>query len=69
MFQSVKEGDTVLRMLCGIPMPLKVSKVTDKLIICGSWEFDRNTGAEIDDELGWNNFHTGSVLRLPKETT
>lgn len=49
-----KVGDTVLRMLAGsIPCELRVSEVTDERIICGGWEFDRMTGAEIDDDLGW----------------
>ena len=35
-FEHVKEGDTVTRMICGtMPMPLKVTKVDDKLIHCG----------------------------------
>lgn len=66
---TCKVGDIVVRNLCGILMPLKVTDLTDKLIICGGrkeehigWWFDRNTGAEIDEELGWNSTRTGSVL-------
>ena len=37
-----------------IPMRLKVTEVTaDRIICAGGWEFDRQTGAEIDEELGW----------------
>jgi hypothetical protein len=63
-FEYVKEGDTVTRMICGImPMELKVTKVDDKLIHCGDWTFDRVTGAEVDEELGWTAHQTGSVLK------
>ena len=55
---SVKKGDTVRRMLAGtIPMDVKVTDLTEEKILCGKegdgWEFDRRTGAEIDDFLGW----------------
>jgi hypothetical protein len=53
MFEHVKPGDVVTRMLAGtIPMKLKVQSVTDTLIDCG-WTFDRKTGAEVDEDLGW----------------
>lgn len=62
-FKHVKEGDTVTRMICGtMPMKLKVTKVDDKLIHCGDWTFDRVTGAEVDEDLGWGPTATGSVL-------
>lgn len=67
MFEDVKAGDTVIRMLAGtIPMKLIVSKVDDDLIYCGDhgWTFDRKTGAEVDDDLGWGPAYgiTGSFL-------
>ena len=34
-------------------MPLTVTEVTRDKIICGDWEFDKTTGAEIDDVLDW----------------
>ena len=49
-------GDFVSRWLgdAPIPMRLKVTEVTaDRIICAGVWEFDRQTGAEIDEELGW----------------
>jgi len=59
----LKPGDTVVRMLAGeIPMPLKVTEVTEDLIKCGPWQFDRATGAELDEELGWTVEKTGSWL-------
>lgn len=63
-FKHVKEGDIVMRVLAGvIPMALIVSKVDEKLIHCGDWTFDRTTGAEVDEELGWGNAGTGSFLQ------
>ena len=51
-YNSIKEGDWVTRMLAFcIPMPLKVTRVTDTTIITGLWEFDRNTGIEIDEDI------------------
>ena len=63
MFKNVKVGDIVTRNLCGILMEMRVTKVDDKLITAGmGWTFDRETGAEIDDDCGWTNEHTGSYL-------
>lgn len=63
---DTKVGDFVLRWLAGIPTPmrLKVVSVTANLIICyGGWEFDRKTGAEIDEDLGWGpDVATGSFI-------
>jgi hypothetical protein len=51
---GIEAGDKVVRWLAGqIPMPLKVTRVTDTVVECGPWTFDRTTGAEIDDDLGW----------------
>jgi len=63
---NIKVGDKVVRMLAGtIPMPLVVTDVTDKLIICGDYTFDKLTGAEIDDYFGFGPppKYTCSVLR------
>ena len=62
--QKLKVGDGVIRLLAGvIPMTLTVTKVTDEKVICGPWEFNRNNGAEIDLELGWDGVNsTGSYL-------
>jgi hypothetical protein len=61
--QDVKPGDFVTRMLCGTPMQLKVSEVTDDRIVCGPWKFCKKTGAEIDEDLGWGRSGTGSFLQ------
>ena len=64
-FEKLEVGDVVVRMLAGtLPMKLRVSNVTDQVITCSDWEFDRATGAEIDDLLGWGPTPpmTGSYL-------
>ena len=64
---NIKKDDMVTRMLAGtIPMELKVTEVTDTKIICGPWEFDKATGAEIDDYLNWGPSpkFTGSYLKV-----
>lgn len=50
-----QEGQKVMRYLSAakIPMPLKVTKVHEGLVICGPWTFDDETGVEEDAELGW----------------
>lgn len=61
---SIKEGDTVTRMLAGlIPMELKVTEITEDRIICGPWEFDRDLGVEIDKDIPM----TVSFLILDKD--
>lgn len=62
----VQPGDVVTRWLAGqLPMPLKVTRVTADRIVCGYWQFDRDTGAEIDEDFDWGPppKHTGSFLR------
>ncbi len=51
---DLQVGDTVTRLIAGvIPMPLKVTAVSETIIECSDWTFDRATGAEVDDFLGW----------------
>lgn len=62
---NVKVGDTVTRMIAGIiSMKLKVTSITDTIIECGDWTFDKATGAEIDEYLGYGPppMMTGSYL-------
>ena len=64
-FENLQVGDVVVRMLAGtLPMKLQVSDITDQLIICSAWQFDKVTGAEIDEELGWGPppLMTGSYM-------
>ena len=60
---NLKAGDLVTRMMGGeIPFAFKVIRVTDTEIHCipegyknfpDYWRFDKETGAEIDDDLNW----------------
>jgi len=67
-FHSIKVGDTVIRMLAGVvPCQLMVTEVTDKTIVCGAWTFHRETGGEIDHDLGFDGVTlTGSILQPPE---
>ena len=56
-------GDRVIRILGGeVAMPLPVTAVTESFIICGPYTFSRRNGAEIDEDLGWNETQSGSVI-------
>ena len=55
-------GNFIIRNMAGIEMKLRITEVTEDKIICGSWEFDRLTGAEIDEDLGWGPQGTGSYI-------
>jgi len=49
---KIEVGTEVERMLAGvIPMKLFVTEITDNKIICGAWEFDKDTGYEIDEDI------------------
>jgi hypothetical protein len=56
-FRAVEPGDLVTRMMAGLAMPLRATSVDDAFIYCGppgvGWKFDRDTGIEVDEELGW----------------
>jgi hypothetical protein len=62
--ENIKIGDIVDRYFCVIPKPmkLKVTAITDKLIVCGDWTFDKYTGGEVDAYLGWDGTNTGSYI-------
>ena len=58
---NVKVGDIVYRYFGVSPssgrmveMELVVTEVTDKKIVCGDYEFNRETGGEIDDYFGFD---------------
>ena len=60
---TVKPDDVVVRLLGeAVKMKLAVTAITQDRIICGSWQFCRETGAEIDEELGWDRNGTGSRI-------
>ncbi len=62
---DISVGDTVFRFIGSnaAPMLLRVTVVAQTRIICGEWQFDKETGAEIDDFLGWGPALTGSHIR------
>ena len=71
--QEFQPGDTIIRLIDGsIPHTVRVCKVTVSEIICGfcnhhdeMWVFNRSTGAEVDEELGWDGVKkTGSIIKL-----
>jgi hypothetical protein len=40
--ESLRVGDVVVSMLAGtLPMKLQVSDITDQVITCSAWQFDR----------------------------
>lgn len=59
-----KLGDTVNRYLSTIPTPMKlvITQITEDRIICGDWKFDKTTGAELDEMLGWSAHYSGSYI-------
>jgi hypothetical protein len=59
---GAKVGHFAIRNMVGIIMKLRITEITDSRIICDGWEFDRETGAELDDDLGWTREYTGSYL-------
>ena len=61
---EVSVGDKVKRIIGGsIVMALKVTEVTEKRIVCGPWEFSRENGMEIDEDLGWDENGSGSWIK------
>lgn len=69
--QEVKVGDVVVRKISSdeVLMQLKVTHVTEDKVVCGAWEFDRETGVEIDEDLHWGPKYgrTGSYIQ-PQDT-
>ena len=65
---DVTVGETVFRFIgsLGAAMPIQVTALTEDRIICGEWQFNKTTGAEIDEFLGWGPALTGSyILAVP----
>jgi hypothetical protein len=77
-FRHLKPGDKVTRLLGGeVTMAMQVTSVDEEVLVCaavrpdgrlfhGHWQFDRETGAEEDHEIGWGKKFgvTGSYLVL-----
>jgi len=61
---EIKVGDKVNRHIgplgSGADMVLKVTAIDDRLIHCGDWAFLKATGGEVDEDLGWDGYNTGS---------
>ena len=71
MFSHVKVGDKVYRAMgktTGRPliMELWCTELDARFIYCGApgvgWKFSRDSGAEVDEDLGWNTRGTGTYL-------
>lgn len=62
---QIKPGQQVTRVVGRVETELLVTHVTRDTIECGSWTFDRWTGAEIDEDLDWGPppKKTGSYLK------
>lgn len=66
---NLKVGDPVIRVMPGnIRMPLTVTAVTPSRIICGSWEFDKLTGIEIDEDIGCGPLTFATSVIFPHES-
>lgn len=69
--KDLKVGDIITRHFGGtdgVDMKLKVSYIDDGTIQCGAWVFDKETGAEIDEDLGWGPLTgTGSYIVVEDE--
>lgn len=61
MFHHLKVNDGVIRILCGATMPLKITEIKENSIMCGDWEFHKETGFEIDEYLDCDGLN-GKVL-------
>lgn len=65
---EIKVGDTLTRLLGGtVPHVGQVTAIdgaNDQFIFAGMWTFRLSTGAEIDEDLGWDGRTiTGSYIK------
>ncbi len=71
--RDLRAGDRVLRTFGSHPaMTLTTTEVGGGLIRCGPWTFDRETGAEVDEDLQWGPAfgRTGSYIEpAPDESS
>lgn len=63
---TAKVGDTVnYSYACGSSSrQLLVTDVTETEIICSGYRFDRNTGNEINEIIGWDEFENPSFIMV-----
>lgn len=56
-FRDIDVGDHMVRMLGGHEMPLRITGRDDDYLYVGDpgqgWKFDRDTGIEVDEEIGF----------------
>ena len=70
LYSNIKVGMRIERLLAGrVKMDLDVTGVTEQTIVCGPWVFDKKSGMEIDEDLGWGpQFgRTGSYIKGVKD--
>ena len=63
---QLKVGDPVCRWLGTCPMDLVVTEIRADRIVCQAWEFSPITGGELDEDLKWDGYQTGSIIRQPR---
>lgn len=61
-FNALKVGDKVSRCIGGATVPLVVTAI-DEYIHCGPWKFSKVNGAEVDEDLGWDENKSGSYIQ------
>jgi hypothetical protein len=60
---DIKIGNTITRTISeSIDMSLPVTNITEDKIVFGDYEFDKETGMEIDELLGWDKYNSGSRI-------
>lgn len=64
-YHSIKPGDIIERMLAfSIPMNLRVTSVIGNIITCGHWEFERDTGLEIDEDISARVSYISKIIEV-----
>ena len=75
-FSEIKPNDYINRVMGGhVFMTMVVTQVDEKFIYCGrrdlpismkdkdqGWKFSRKTGMEHEEDLGWDDVRSGTVL-------
>lgn len=63
-FLDLKVGDVVTRFMSRLTTRIEVTRVQDSVIECGTSRFSRKNGAELDDDLGWDDVCTGAYIKV-----
>jgi len=64
LLSELRVGDVVTRNMAGVIMKFKVTEIIGNYIYCGAWKFSATNGAEIDEELGWDERRSGSFIEV-----